>query len=50
MKKVMKNFMNTMGCFALLLGVLAVGPNSTIIAQQPKCPDELLKSRGIWIY
>jgi len=41
--KLKKNIMNVFGCFALLLGTLVIAPASTIIAQQPKCPDEFLK-------
>ena len=34
--------MKAVGLIALFAGVLAIKPNSTMLGNQPKCPDELL--------
>ena len=41
-KMILCKGMKAIGFLALFAGVLAVNPNSAMIAHQPKCPDELL--------
>lgn len=40
---VSKNAAKLLGSLALLIGALAIVPTSTGFANEPKCPDELLK-------
>ena len=42
-EKILSKSMKGIGFIALFAGDLAIKPSSTIMAKQPKCPEELLR-------
>ena len=39
---ILSKWMKAIGYIALFAGVIAIKPASTMMAHQPKCPDEIL--------